>query len=350
MTGTEKVYFRTRGGPRHGWGNVYRLASFAEFCRTHSEIFPHFIVEGPPEVANILTGRDFAVTRLLDDLSISEEAEVLSTLPRANTIVMEMLDGQYDRQKMLKEFTDQLVVLDDLMDHRYCADKVICAQKLPDYGNRDISDLETQFYLGLDYFVLGNLFKKFVEKERVHNADPRKALVTLGGGRYDAAYLKCANALAQFPDIEATIVLGPSEKERLGKEISKLLPTANIRGHVDNIAELMWSHDIAIVSAGYTKIEAAITQTPAIMIATQWHQIPLGDEFHTLTGMPFLGYMSFFSVSSLNKAIADYLPILGRQEAAQKACHIVDGNGEQRVFDLIFANAGRSCQRAASKS
>ena len=54
-----KLCFRTRGGPIQGWGNIYRLASFATYCRTHLAAELVFLVEGPPEVNRFLQERGF---------------------------------------------------------------------------------------------------------------------------------------------------------------------------------------------------------------------------------------------------------------------------------------------------
>ena len=45
-----QLSFRTRGGPIHGWGNVYRLAAFASYCQSRLQTQIRFVVEGPPEV------------------------------------------------------------------------------------------------------------------------------------------------------------------------------------------------------------------------------------------------------------------------------------------------------------
>jgi spore coat polysaccharide biosynthesis predicted glycosyltransferase SpsG len=109
-------------------------------------------------------------------------------------------------------------------------------------------------------------------------------------------------------------------------------------GGINNLDELLWQADLALISGGHLKCEAAITQTPAIMIATQWHQIPLAEEFSKLTKMTNLGYMSFIEVETLVKSITKFETASARQKAAQKAKTVMrDGNGATRVFSAISA-------------
>ena len=47
-----RIVYRTRGGPTQGWGNVFRLASFAERCRDRGHADATFLAEGPPEAVS----------------------------------------------------------------------------------------------------------------------------------------------------------------------------------------------------------------------------------------------------------------------------------------------------------
>ena len=60
---------------------------------------------------------------------------------------------------------------------------------------------------------------------------------------------------------------------------------ATVLGGVDDMPDRLWNCDLAIVSAGYSKIEAAIMGTPALMMSVQWHQIPLAARFAPVSGI-----------------------------------------------------------------
>ncbi|QGY40886.1 hypothetical protein GM415_12350 [Pseudodesulfovibrio cashew] len=330
-----RILFRTRGGPTQGWGNVFRLAAFADLCKERGETDIHFLVEGPKEVPAFIESRGYPVTGLPDEVSLEDEGAALEALGRFDLVIMEMLECHHLRQRLLKRFADKVVVFDDLLDHTYECDLVICGQDLPSFGNISISSPATRFETGYDYFMFAPAYRRYIGKERALNSEVRTALVAFGGGRYDVAYLKAAHALARFPQVTPTFILGPAAT-RLGEDLQAILPEAKILGRVDNMDEMLFNSDLAIVSAGYLKLESAITRTPAIMIATQWHQIPLAEEFHAKAGMASAGYMGFTTPDELASLITQLLPMGSRQQTVEAALKAVDGKGSDRVLDLLF--------------
>ncbi len=331
------LYFRTRGGPKHGWGNIIRLGAFAAYCRERGDKGIRFFVEGPQEVITYLSNQGFQTTNLPDDVSFEEESKALSNFPKADIFIMEMEDCNYHRQLMLKNHTNKLVVFDDLLDHQYCADIVVCGQSLPGYGNKDISSQTTEFFLGLDYFLSRPEFNPYITKNRSYSESIKNILISLGGGQYDVAHLKVARALAACTDpITPSFILGYAAQDKLKNEIRKLLPHAIIHSGVNNIEQMFWECDLAIVSGGYNKLEAAITGTPAIIIAVQWHQIPLAEEFSRESGMPYVGYMSYIHSDDIKREIERLKSQKKRREICIKSKTVIDGHGFERVYSEIF--------------
>ena len=331
----EILYFRTRGGPVHGWGNIIRLSSFADYCLTRSDYEIQFFAEGPKDVIDYLKDKGFKVVELPEDVSIEDEYEIISKYPGSG-VIMEMLDCNYNRQKMLKDHFGQLFVFDDLLDHVYCADVVICGQVLPGYSNKEISDNRTRFFMGYEYFLCRPEFEKYISRSRHYSKRIEKILVTFGGGQYDIAYLKAAYALAKYKEtITPTFILGYAVQDRLKGEIREVLPHAKIYGGVKNIDELFWQSDLAIVSGGYSKFESAVTKTPSIIISVQWHQIPLAEEFSKITRMPYIGYMSYITVAKLTETL-NALSDGSGSKLVEGYSNIIDGRGFERVYSIIF--------------
>ncbi len=332
-----RAWFRTRGGPTHGWGNIFRLAAVAEACRTRGVTDLRFVVEGPPEVHAWLRERGFAVTELAEDCSVEAESTVLAGLGHADLIVMEMLEVTWARQAMLREHCARLAVFDDLCDHTYCADVVVVGQDLPSFANADLSAPHTRFLTGYDYFLNRPEFDQYVGRARMHRPRLQRVFITLGGGRYDVGYLKAAHALRRLgPSVLPTFVLGYANHGRLADHVSEVVPWAEVLGGVSDMPERLWDTDLAIVSAGYSKIEAAITGTPALMMSAQWHQIPLAQTFSAASGMPDLGYMSYVSVDALEQALRGLASADARKSAATRARAAVDGRGLGRVLDFLL--------------
>jgi spore coat polysaccharide biosynthesis predicted glycosyltransferase SpsG len=331
------IHFRTRGGPKHGWGNIHRLADFADRCRAMGHDGIRFFAEGPDTVADYLSRRGFEVTALPEDISLDDEAGILSEHEKADVLICEMLDCTPALQSLLRQFTDKLVIFDDLLDHRYDADLVVSAQALPDYGNMEVSAPGTKFLAGYEYFMFSPAYNACHGKQRDHAESVESILVAFGGGCYDGAYIKTARAIAAIPSKPvATFVLGYGADTGLADEIKRELPGATVLGGVDNMAELLSGADLGIVSAGYLKLEAAITGTPAVLVATQWHQIPLAEEFVKRCGAPYVGYMGFVTSESITDAITGLESAEARRELYDRAAGIIDSGGFERVYKAIF--------------
>ncbi|HED66655.1 MAG TPA: hypothetical protein ENJ09_13995, partial [Planctomycetes bacterium] len=191
-----RIHFRTRGGPTQGWGNVYRLASFAEQCRQRGHGQPLFFAEGPETVASFLRNRGFDVVHLPDGIGIEEERRVLADHSHAEATFLEMLEATPELQRLHRESTNLLVVFDDLCDQVYEADLVVCGQGLPSHANQALSAEGTEFLVGYDYFLMRPEFLEKRDAARTIRPRLERVLVTLGGGRYDVGYLKAAHGLA----------------------------------------------------------------------------------------------------------------------------------------------------------
>ena len=79
---------------------------------------------------------------------------------------------------------------------------------------------------------------------------------------------------------------------------------------------------------------------PAVMVATQWHQIPLGDEFSRLCGMPFAGYMGFLTPGDLLEHIQAMSKPKDRRALTDRAAVLVDGKGMASVYQAVFGVDG----------
>jgi spore coat polysaccharide biosynthesis predicted glycosyltransferase SpsG len=332
------LYFRTRGGYSHGWGHIIRLNDFAQYyLRSYPSTQICFIFEGNDGVREYYKNTDYQVIELPEDISVSEENFILSQHinEQEDLIIMEMLESTYERQVMLKEYFNHLVIFDDLLDHRYCADMVFCGQHLPGYGNSEISHSDSQFFCGPEYFLNRQEFEKYRYSERSFNPAIKKILVSLGGGYYDIAYFKIAEALKDLPNLEIDFIMGFDTLGKIKEEIQSILPNSNFYSKVNNISDFYWNCDLAIIGAGYNKLEAAFTQTPALMIAVQWHQIPLGQTFEQKNNMPFLGYMSYLSPKDIQDQLTKLSTSQARIDLVDEYKHYFDGKGFERVLSTI---------------
>ncbi|MEO0652550.1 MAG: hypothetical protein AAFZ65_17890 [Planctomycetota bacterium] len=338
--GDPRIHCRVRGGPTQGWGNVYRLASVAEQVQARLGGSITFLAEGPPTVRGYLARRGFEVVALAEDLPLDAEARVLAGLEAPDLTLVEMLDVTLERQAVLAARGGALAVFDDLCDHVYDADLVVCGQDLPSFANRALSAPRTRFLVGYDYFLARPEFVARRATPAVVGARIETVLVTLGGGKYDVGYLKAAAALDDFETrvghgVRATFVLGHAAEAELGAELKSRRPGSVVLGGVSDLDRLMAEHDLVIASAGYTKLEAALVGRPQVMLAAQWHQIPLAQTFAARTGVPNLGYLAYAEPDQIAAALLALDPEAARRSQIDAARAVVDGRGMQRVVDAL---------------
>ena len=122
----KKVYLRSRGGGKQGRGNIYRLITIYELIKKKYDCL--FIFEGNQEVTNFVKEKKIKYLRLKENITISEEERIIEKLEKADLSIIEMLDCSYSRQKIYKKKSNKLIVFDDILKKRYCADQVISAQ------------------------------------------------------------------------------------------------------------------------------------------------------------------------------------------------------------------------------
>ena len=333
----QTIYFRTRGGSAYGWGNVHRIAYFAERCRSLGHDKIKIFAEGPKSVINYFKSLGFETIELLENIQPKSETLVWSKFEKCQVLICEMLDITPEKQKFLRGFTDKLVIFDDLLDHNYDADLVVSGQEVPIVGNLEISSASTKFMTGFKYFIFSKDFENAANEKRKISDILGSILVAFGGGEYDGAYIKSAKAIASLDlDLDVTFVLGFAGNLDLRNEIVRELPKAKILCGVSNMAELILETDLCICSAGYLKMEAALLGVPAILISTQWHQLPIAAEFVKKTGAIHLGYSSYVTSQQIASALTKMKNPQLRLALSAQSSDIIKPFGFSLVYKEIF--------------
>jgi spore coat polysaccharide biosynthesis predicted glycosyltransferase SpsG len=135
--------------------------------------------------------------------------------------------------------------------------------------------------------------------------------------------------------LQITFVLGYG-KTQLGRQLLEILPAADILEGVKDLGQRFWDCDIAITSAGYTKFEAGLTQTPFLMLSVQWHQIPLAQSFAAASGVKDLGYMAYVEPRDILRGLKELDCAEARRLRTHRARTVVDGRGFERVRNAVF--------------
>ena len=334
-----EISFRTKAGGEHGWGNIIRLYNFYRYLINVSPNYKYnFFLEADEDVYKFLEKKKIKFTKLKNKITIKEEKKILKKNKENNYLICEMLDLSYDRQLMYKELYNKVIVFDDLINQKYAADYVICAQEWPNYEITSISDKNTEFLIGYNYFIFNNYYEKFREKRlQKINKNVNSIVVILGGSDYENAYINIAKVFKKLNyKNNIHFILGFSSKNKNIKIIKNILPNSKISSNISNVAKFLYAADIAIVGGGYTKIEAAFCNTPCIVISVQWHQILISEQFSKITKSPHLGYFSMIEQRNLYKTIKNIFNYKERKLISKKFIKLFKKNSFKLIYEKIF--------------
>ena len=190
-----------------------------------------------------------------------------------------MLECNFSNQKIYKNISKKLVVFDDILSKKYCADLLVCAQKK--YNEKK----HKNSLIGYEYYPLRKEFKKYINKQKNIKKKISNILICLGGSSYITAYKKLINFFKK-KNYNVTFVFG-NEKEKIVKNKVKI-KKFNFIKTTDDIAKLLFNSDLAIVGGGYIKIEAAYMNTPMVVFPVQKHQQKLVKNFKKFCKAPYL--------------------------------------------------------------
>ena len=339
-----QVYFRTRGGDQHGWGNIIRLYNFSKLIIAKSKKYKiTFLVEGDNEIINFFIYKKINYIKLDNDIDIYSEEKIINKLNNRDFLICEMLDLSFERQQMYARKFLKTAVFDDLLNQKYCTDYVICAQDWKKYGAIEMSKENTIFLIGYKYFIFNNDFKKLYlqngnKNKSIINNSVKKILIILGGGNYNIIYEKIALAFENINEYQLTFITGYKHHIYIKNMIKKILPKAIIIGKKNNIAKYFNNTDIAIVGGGYTKIESAIMNIPSISISVQWHQIPLVKNFVKKTESIDLGYFSEFHQNDIIEAVIKLEKKSERLKIIKNYQKYFSIGGAEELYKRLFNN------------
>ena len=222
-----------------------------------------------------------------------------------------------------------------MLDKNYCSDYLISCQ---DHNNiKNVTKAKnTKLLIGYKYFPFSSEIIRFSKKKVKIKKKVKSILVFLGGGEYEAAFIKVLEAIKKFDFSKITLVLGSSSSKELSKILKKKIKKINLIPKTKKIGELFKSHDISLVSGGYTKLEAAILNNPCSIIQTQWHQNEITKKFCKETGCENLGHFSKLSAKKIENSISKLLLLKNRNKIIKNYKKILNTNGIDELVKSLF--------------
>lgn len=346
------LIIRADANTRIGTGHLMRCLALAQAWQDHGGKAVFITACNSPALKQRLRNEGFDVVELQcahpDPADLKTTMSVLAAHPEAWLV----LDGYHfdpTYQRLVKEAGHQLLVIDDMAHlDRYYADIVlnqnIHAHNLHYY----FCEPYTRLLLGTKYVLLRREFWPWRNYKREVPEVAKKVLVTMGGSDPDNVTLKVIKALAQIdiPDLEAVVVVGPSNphRETLHRAAeSSPLPISLVE-NAANMPELMAWADIAISAGGTTVWELLFLGVPTLTLPIANNQREITrvlNEWGFVEGLNWCQDVIGLEVDCLiykrlhhiilDNDIRTLLSLRGRQ--------LVDGCGVLRVANVLLGQA-----------
>ena len=329
-----RIYFRSRGGKTHGWGDIVRLASIAEnLYKKKNQVI--FIYEGDNFIKNYLKNFSFKKIRLPENIKLKNEIKIIKKLENASHIFIEMLNINLNLQNFYKTKTEKLIIIDDILDKKYSSDFTISCQDNKKNKAKLVRSKNNKIYIGSKFFPFDKEIIEESKKKENKFKSISSLLIFLGGGDYSKAYIKIAKSLRDLKYKKITFITSKSNYKNIFNELKKIRRDLLVLNGVKRVGKLFNKNDTAIVAGGFTKYEAAIMGVPSLVISTQWHQIKLSANFCKKTGCDHLGHFSQINENEIYNSLKKLFNIRKRKKIIKNYKKIVDINGLDKIFNIV---------------
>jgi spore coat polysaccharide biosynthesis protein SpsF len=240
-----------------------------------------------------------------------------------------------------KQAGRSVVMIENHGPGRLAADLVVSTAERPAVSWRGATGLHVS---SPAYAILGELFRPVAKRTE----GPPRVLVSMGANDLDGMTLMAVAALEGIEDsVQPVLVVGPGYHQRA--ELQDALARTTHRWEVHyaapEIAPLVATADLAVVSFGLAAYELAAAGVPAVLVpprdSERWHA-----ERFAAAGAAVVSERD-------PEAITEHLRplVIGaqlRRRYSLAAEHLVDGRGTERVADLVADLAGGGRQAGPS--
>ncbi|HLB91523.1 MAG TPA: UDP-2,4-diacetamido-2,4,6-trideoxy-beta-L-altropyranose hydrolase [Terriglobales bacterium] len=229
----------------------------------------------------------------------------------------------------------RVLLIDDFADRESFPADLIVNPNLDDdesaYRKRGASEL---MLMGPSYILLRREFRQGIEKREIRQAG-RKILVTLGGSDPENLTPRIADALAQCPDLEVTVIAGAGYNN--ADELRKM-KAANLRVvfNSPNMARFMKDSDQAVIAAGGTLWELLSAGCPVLSYSRNIVQARVVQTLSHRGAVVDMGETRRFDPAKLVASVKELADSRGtRERMTGLGRTLVDGLGATRVVETM---------------
>jgi spore coat polysaccharide biosynthesis predicted glycosyltransferase SpsG len=175
------------------------------------------------------------------------------------------------------------------------------------------------------------LLRDAVRRAAAAGRDPlapvRRILVSLGGSDLDGRARMLLETLAPRGDAVEVVATLPAER----------LPDGVASAARSDLPDLLAWADMAVLSGGVLKYEAAACGLPALLVAVVEHQVDAARRLAVTGAARYLGRLDRLSAFALGTAVARLRRDAdSRRRMLTAGRRLVDGRGVQRIADAVL--------------
>lgn len=320
------IYVRCDGGGTVGLGHASRCLAVSEVLARELGVVPRFLAPPDPVLAAFLDGTGCELLPLSSTGYGVEE--VVARLSPADVMLSDTYALDSAALAAIASTGATHGVVDDFgrLD-RWPVDVVVN----PNVGS------DAEWYpgagaalVGPDYALLRAEITERIDPERPIANTGRRLLVCLGGGVWPAEADALLSALAaELGDAEIRV----TTRERVPPGVTAVEPSSLP-------AQLEWA-ELAVLSGGVVKYEAAALGVPALLVAIVPHQEEVGTAFAGTGAARYLGALARLEPGEIAAAALRLARDPGeRAELASAGRALVDGRGAERVTAALLGRSG----------
>ena len=339
MSGAPRIAFVTEAGPEVGWGHLSRCLALAR-AAAGAGARAVFAVEGGAEVLARIRAAGADAVPVSWRIAPERAVEAVRAAD-ADAAVVDSYHAAPELLASLRAAAGRLAVVDDMADRPLAADLVmnggLGAERLP-YPRAG----STRYLLGPRYAPLAPEFSAGPAPRDTDRV--RRVLVTLGGGRVDAALHAAVEAVDRAL-ARAVIDVAVGASSAVEPRGTTGLNAIEVHRGRPGLRDLMIEADLAVTGGGVTLLELAATGTPAVVVEMADNQRPNVDASLRggiavsagAAGDPGLG-------QRVERAVRLLAADAGRRRAmGERGRALVDGGGARRAVEALVeaAVAGR---------
>lgn len=212
----------------------------------------------------------------------------------ADMVIVDHYGLDFRWEQAIRPHIPRIMVIDDLADRNHSCDLLLDQNYVLDVDSRYSSLIPKSSVklLGPSYALLRKEFITASNFLKSRDGKVKRVLVTFGGSDPTSETIKVLQAFEKInlKDIYISVIIGKSNPfwEQI-KNYCDRFPNYRYYHHVDNMAEMMINHDLAIGAGGTTTWERCFLGLPSLTIVTAKNQLKITEAVAAYGATKYLG-------------------------------------------------------------